>query len=475
MLSTLIPQPVSVTSKPGKFVLSSEREIWVNDPALLKTAEILQDSIMREMQLGLAVAEGSNHGQIELRIEDNQEEEAYSLSIKPHAILLSAGDPAGIFMGMQTLLQLFYQDPDGHWLAEACEIEDAPRYPWRGVMLDVARHFFPVEVVKRVIDLISLYKFNRLHLHLTDDQGWRIEIKQWPKLTTVGARTQVGGGEGGFYTQEDYLDLVAYAAERFIMVVPEIDLPGHTNAALASYPELHIEGEIPSLYTGTEVGFSTLQVNKPLTYQFIEEVLGEIAALTPGAYIHIGGDEAKSTDPADYAPFIHKVQEILNRLGKQMIGWQEIGRAYLKPGTFVQYWNVFEEFNPLPEGVGLIMSPGNYAYLDMKYNPDCPLGLSWAGMVNSEQSFSWDPADHYAVQQPERVIGLEAVLWSETLEAIADIEYMLFPRLLGLAEIGWAPAQPRAFKTFRTRLPRHGRRLAALDVNFYRTPLLDWD
>ncbi len=353
-------------------------------------------------------------------------------------------------------------------------IRDYPRFGWRGMMLDVARHFFDVEDVKRLIDLMAYYKLNRLHLHLTDDQGWRLMIESWPKLATVGGSTAVGGGTGGFYTQADYAEIVAYAQSRYIMVVPEIDLPGHTNAALASYPELNCDDQAPPLYTETEVGFSSLCINKEITYRFVDDVIGEVAALTPGPYIHIGGDEALSTDKEEYIAFIGRVQEIVRAHGKQMIGWEEIAQADLDPSSIAQHWHDEQARVAVEQGVKVIMSPGAHAYLDMKYDDATPLGLDWAGTVNVEKAYDWDPATHIHGVSEADILGVESPLWSETLETIADIEIMTFPRLLGHAEIGWSPATGRSWDEYRQRLATHGPRLTALAVHFYRSPLIQW-
>jgi len=404
-------------------------------------------------------------------------DEAYSLKIDETTITLTAPSPAGLFMGVQTLLQLPRPFPRNRHpiVLPQCKIYDIPRFEWRGVMLDVARHYFSVSDVKRVIDLISRYKFNHLHLHLTDDQGWRIEIKSWPKLAEIGGSTQVGGDLGGFYTQEDYTEIVSYALDRHIIIVPEIDMPGHTNAALASYPELNPDGKPPELYTGIEVGFSSLSIDKEITYQFISDVLREIAALTPGPYLHIGGDEAKSTKQADYKAFIEQIQNITASLGKQMIGWQEISQAQLIPGSIVQYWTDEADLGQIQEGVKVIMSPARRAYLDMKYHPDFDLGLNWAGYLNVQDAFEWDPVNYLESIPFQNILGLEAPLWSETLETIDEIEYMLFPRLLCYSEIGWSRNASQDFQEFGKRIGNHGPRLDTLDLNYYRSELINWD
>ena len=315
---------------------------------------------------------------------------------------------------------------------------------------------------------------NRLHLHLSDDQGWRIAVEAWPELAIHGGSTAVGGGPGGYYTQADYADLVAYARSRYVTVVPEIDMPGHTNAALASYPELNCDGEAPPLYTGVEVGFSSLCTGEEVTYRFVDDVVGEIAALTPGAYFHVGGDEAAATDAAGYVAFVERVQAIVRAHGKQMVGWEEIAQVDLAPNSIVQIWHGAQIQQVLQQGARVIMSPANRAYLDMKYDESTPLGLSWAGYVDVETAYTWDPATQVEGLSGEGLLGLEAPLWSETLETLADVEFMAFPRLAGYAEIGWSPAVGRSWDEYRLRLAAHGPRLRAMGVNFYPSPQVPW-
>jgi hexosaminidase len=315
-------------------------------------------------------------------------------------------------------------------------VSGEPRFEWRGVMLDVARHFFSVDDVKRFIDTIAPLQLNRLHLHLTDDQGWRLEITSWPKLAEVGGRTAVGGGPGGFYTQAEYRDLVAYAADREIAVVPEIDMPGHVNAALVAYPELAPAGVEPAPYTGIDVGFSTLDAANELTYRFVDDVLREVAALTPGAYVHIGGDEALSTQGEDYARFMARVFELVRSHGKQVVGWEEIAKLPLPPGALVQHWKDGElALRAVEQGARVIMSPATRTYLDMKLDATTKLGLEWAGYVSVRDASNWDPATQVEGVGEADVIGVEACIWSETLETFADVEYMAFPRLVGVAGV----------------------------------------
>jgi len=400
--------------------------------------------------------------------------EGYELSITTDAILLSASCPAGLFYGVQTLRQLLPVNPSETISLPAVSIKDIPRFTWRGAMLDVARHFFVVADVKRYIDLISHYKMNTLHLHLSDDQGWRIEIKSWPRLTEVGASTQVGGGGGGYYTQEQYKEIVDYARSRYITIVPEIDTPGHTNAALSAYAELNHSEEAPALYEGTEVGFSTLWINSEITYHFLNDVIGELARLTPTPYFHIGGDEARSTPEEEYKKFIKRVQEIVISHGKTAVGWGEIGEAELLQGTIAQQWVGTGYQNATRQGAKIILSPANKIYLDMKYDASSPLGLDWAGLISVKDSYDWEPGSTMDGLEESDILGIEAPLWTETIQTMKAIEYMAFPRLVGIAELAWSP-RGQNWEEYRQRLATHGQRMEAMGINFFRSPDVEWE
>jgi hexosaminidase len=410
----------------------------------------------------------------------NLGDEGYELTIDADGVRIVASKPAGLFYGVQTFRQLLpwsieYQAARPRPIAVPFgKIQDRPRFVWRGAMLDVARHFFGVDDVKRYIDLIALYKINRLHLHLSDDQGWRIEIKSWPNLTAHGAQTQVGGGAGGFYTQAQYADIVKYAHERFITIVPEIDMPSHTNAALASYPELNCDGNAPPLYSGIEVGFSTLCVDKDVTYKFIADVVREIAAMTPTPYFHIGGDENQKLTPDRFRTFIERVQSIVQQQGKEVVGWGDIAPATLLPTTIVQHWKPEASHVAAAKGAKLIVSPASKSYLDMKYDKTTVLGLNWAGEIEVRTAYDWDPVSALASHPPENIIGIEAPLWTETVATTGELDFMAFPRLPALAEIAWSPLTSKQWDDFSARLALHGRRWSALGVNFYRSPQIAW-
>src|SRR5690606_30968899 len=266
-----------------------------------------------------------------------------------------------------------------------------PRYAWRGAMLDVSRHFFGVDDVKHVIDLLALYKMNRLHLHLSDDQGWRLEIASWPKLTALGGSTEVGGGPGGFYTQAEFVEIVRYAADRFVEVIPEFDMPGHTNAALASYPELHCGEIAPPLVTGIRGGFSTVCRGGDATGRLVDDLVREVAAISPSPFVHIGGDEVEKLTPAQYAAFITRAEAIVRRYGKRMIGWDEVAAVALAPDSIVQVWRPGTPKGDVGQTGAVILSPADRLYLDMRYSPATPIGLEWAGHVDVRRSYDWEP------------------------------------------------------------------------------------
>jgi hexosaminidase len=408
-------------------------------------------------------------------------EEGYDLTITRGAATLVANRPAGLFRGIQTLRQLLPADVESdmgvahpEWPLPALSIVDQPRFAWRGAMLDVSRHFFTVDEVKQFIDLLALYKFNVLHLGHTNDQGWRIEIKSRPKLTSVGSTTQVGGGAGGFYTQQEYQGLVRYAQDRYITVVPEIDMPSHSNAALTAYPEVSCSVRPTQPYTGTDVGWSAFCVDKDETYALIDDIFREVAAMTPGPYIHIGGDEVQALTNEQYIRFVERVKPIINKYGKKMIGWEEITKARLDANTLAQQWKSDSVKSGLQYGTKLIMSPAKRVYLDMKYTPSTELGLTWAALVEVRDSYDWDPAAYMQGVTEANIVGVEAALWSETIRNITAAEYLTMPRLPAIAEVAWTPQARRDWENFRVRLSTHAPRWNYLGVNYYRSPQIPW-
>ena len=415
----------------------------------------------------------SPDGEIRLGLDPALAPEAYRLEITGAGVTLSGGSPQGVFWGVQTLLQSGPVLPGG-------VIEDEPRYAYRGAMLDLARHFFTPAEIKAHIDLLVQFKINHLHLHLTDDQGWRLEIPGWPRLTEVsgGAGTGCDGAGPGFLTVADYTDLVAYAAERFVTIVPEIDMPGHVNAVQVAYPELTADGEPVMPRTDAEVGYSSLVAGKEETYAFVEAVLKTVADLTPGPYLHIGGDECLSTPPEDYRAFLARVLPIPASLGKRVIGWHEIATTDLPADAIVQYWRIEAADDAVAraaaDGHRVIVSPADRTYLDMKYDEDTPLGLVWAGHVGVRQAYDWDPAERLPGVGEKAILGVEAPLWSETLRSVADVQYLTFPRLPAVAEVAWSPRANRDWESFRARLAAFGPVWDAAGVSYHRSPEIDW-
>jgi hexosaminidase len=488
--AAIIPKPVSIVPTGKSFSLTNRTDIYIHGESeeLMQIGQYLADNLKPSTGFNLkvkAIAKEPGRGDILLTLTANDTvlgDEGYELVITEQSVTLTAGKPAGIFYGVQTLLQLLPAEVEqdslqkGLWRMSTGTIRDYPAYGYRGTMLDVARHFFTPHEVKTYIDHLAAYKMNILHLHLSDDQGWRIEIKSWPNLATHGGETEVGGGEGGFYTQEQYSDIVKFAQTRFVTVIPEIDMPGHINAALASYPELNVSGKVTELYTGIDVGFSSLNTKSETTYKFVDDVITEIAALTPGRYFHIGGDESHATKISDYIPFVNRVQDIVESHGKQVLGWDEIALATLKPNTIVQYWaRADNALKGVKQGAKVLMSPAKYAYLDMKYDSTATYGLNWAGYIEIDKAYNWDPAALVPEIGKDNIIGIEAPLWSETVSDLTEAQYLIFPRLLGYAEIGWTPAELRSWDDYKIRLAEHGKRMKAMNINFYPSALINWN
>ncbi len=485
---TVVPAPVSRVDGTGSFPLSPSTAIVATDEAR-PVADYLAGALRNATGLPLVLAENGTiieDPAIVLATEPGHPDGGYVLRVAENGIRITASEPAGLFWGVQTLRQLVpvTADPDTGWAIPATTISDRPRFAYRGAMLDVARHFFSVDDVTHYLDAIALLKLNVLHLHLTDDQGWRLEIDGWPLLTEHGGSTQVGGGGGGFYTQDDYREIVARAQARFITIVPEIDLPGHTNAALASYPELTCDGAAPELYEGIDVGFSSLCIDNERTYEFLDDVLGQVAAITPGPWIHIGGDEALATPVADYLRFIVRASAIAAGTGKTVIGWHEMGKSPdLPTGTIGEYWGYTEPEGDAAElsrrfvdgGGKLIMAPADVAYLDIKYDESNPLGLVWAkGPTSLEEAYAWDPAAVIPGVGEADILGVEAPLWTETLASLDDLMTMAFPRIAAIAEIAWSPRGMRNFDEFAGRVAAFGAYLDKLGIPFHRTPRVPW-
>jgi hexosaminidase len=485
----LVPAPVSARPDPGQdFRLTASTAIHASAGAVA-AGEFLAQLLRPATGFPLPVLDGPAlaEGAIGLVLDPSIDgDESYRVRVAATSVRIAAATPAGLFAGVQTVRQLLPPaihggaTSPGPWDVSGGDVVDRPRFRHRGAMLDVARHFFNVAEVKRFVDLIAQYKLNVLHLHLTDDQGWRIEIKSWPELTRVGGATQIGGGPTGFFTQADYREIVAHAAACHMTVIPEIDMPGHTNAALASYAELNADGVAPPAFlrSGSAVGFSSLSTDNELTYRFVDDVLGEVAALTPGEYLHVGTDEAHATTEDGYVAFVKRALATVARHGKKAIGWHELLKADPPAAAVAQYWGTTDEHPQVAQaaarGNPIILSPATRAYLDMKYTTETPIGFKWAAYIDVADAYGWDPGTFLRDVPEAAVLGVEAPLWTETVERFDQVEYMAFPRLAAIAELGWSPRSAHDWPGFARRLAAQGPRLAQAGVNFYRSTQIAW-
>lgn len=474
----IAPRPASASVTDGTFAIAPGTTIAVSDDGLVPTAELFAAVLRPSTGFALPVSR-ADQGSIVLRLDpslDDLGDEGYELTVTPESVVIAAPRSAGVFYGTQTLRQMLSSRVEqgslqpGPWVISTGVVRDRPRFAWRGLMIDVARHFFTVDDLRRHVDAMSYYKMNRLHLHLTDDQGWRIEIGAWPELTSIGGATEVGGGEGGYYTQAEYSEIVEYAAARHVTVVPEIDMPGHTRAALASIPELNCDGVAPEPYTGVSVGISSLCIGLPITETFVRDVVGEVASLTPGAYFHVGGDEAKQTSDEDYVAFMTMVSAIVNENGKEMIAWEEVAHAGLGAGVVAQHWLEEElAITAFEAGSPILLSPATRTYLDMKYDLSSPPGIGnfWAGFIDVRMGYDWDPGAWLAGVPEERIAGIEAPLWTETIDTSEELDWMIYPRLIGYAELGWSPREGHDVEGYLVRVEGHGARLEGIGVGYW--------
>lgn len=415
---------------------------------------------------------------------------AYRVEVAERRVTLSALAVDGLLHAVTVLEQLAQRDaapdvdaagpdgPAGTVRLPAVVVVDAPRFGWRGLSVDVARHFFGPEVLRTVVDVMASLRLNVLHLHLTDDQGWRLDVPSRPQLVDVSSKTAVGDDPGGYYSVDDLAELTAYARARGITVVPEIDLPGHVNAALHALGELTPSGEPTDPYTGIEVGFSRLHADLPTTEPFLRDVLTDVAAMTPGPYLHIGGDEVHTMEREEYARLIETAARIVEGTGKTVVGWQEVAKATLTPGTVVQLWDErdgAELVRPAIEaGALLLLSPASKVYLDLKYDARTPIGLEWAGHVELRDSYDWDPLAVVPGVPESSVVGVEAAIWTETVRTPDDLFLLLLPRLAAVAEVAWTHADGRSWEGFGERVRHLARSWDAAGLRWYRSPQVPW-
>jgi len=513
-IPAIVPRPAHVTVQPGAFTLRAGTVI-VTDRALRKVGELLADYLFPATGLRLAVATAAPAGTpaISIRLDSTLArlgDEGYRLDVSRSRVAIRAYRAAGAFYGIETLRQLlppaiFRQAEMAGvaWSVPGIAIEDLPRFAWRGVHLDVARHFMPKEFVKKLIDLAALNKLNRFHWHLTDDQGWRLEIKQYPRLTQVGAwRPQTiigrpdrdstkwrfdGQPHGGFYTQDDVREIVAYARARFVTIVPEIEMPGHSQAAIAAYPELGNRGDTLPVWMGWGVDENILNPGDA-TVRFYQNVLTEVMALFPGRWIHIGGDEAPKTqwkasplaqtrirelglkdEDELQSWFTHRMDEFLTAHGRTLVGWDEILQGGLAPNAVVMSWRgVDGGIAAAQAGHDVVMAPGSHTYFDHYQSADTvaePLAIG--GYLPLDTVYAFEPVPPaLTASEARHVLGAQGQLWTEYVPDAKRAEYMVFPRVCALAEVLWTPPEERDYGDFTRRLVTHLQRLAVLDVNY---------
>ena len=511
----IIPRPAHITRQPGTFTLTATTLI-TTDRATHALGELLGDYLFPATGFRLPVRTGAappGVPVISIRLDSalaRLGDEGYRLDVARARIAIRAYRAAGAFYALQTLRQLLPPEifrqatvTGVAWVAPAVAIEDAPRFAWRGIHLDVARHFMPKEFVKKVVDLAALHKLNRFHWHLTDDQGWRIEIKQYPRLTQVGAwrrETLVGRSNkdsttwrfdgqphGGFYTQDDIREIVAYARARFVTVVPEIEMPGHSQAAIAAYPELGNTGDTVPVWTRWGVDENILNPSDA-TIQFEQNVLSEVMALFPGRWIHVGGDEAPKTqwkaslvaqarmrdlglkdEDELQSWFTRRMDEFLTAHGRSLIGWDEILQGGLAPNATVMSWRGTEGgIAAARAGHDVVMAPGSHTYFDYYQSTDTtrePLAIGGFLPLDTVYAFEPVPAELTA-DEARHVLGAQGQVWTEYIPDPKRVEYMAFPRACALAEVLWTPSDLKDYADFRRRLAAHLARLDVLDVNY---------
>ena len=510
----VIPQPVEVQVNPGFFIPNTNTQIII-PPGLesLSEADFLKVYLVQATGFELPISNEEKFKNV-IRFEYIKDQgagpEGYELEVTDKLVLVRAATNAGFFYAVQSLLQLLPPQvfantrEDIKWQIPACHIHDYPRFSWRGMHLDVSRHFFPVDFVKKYIDLIAMHKMNKFHWHLTDDNGWRIEIKKYPKLTEVAAwsvdRTHEHWREaappkpgekatyGGFYTQDDIREVVAYAAERHVEVIPEIEMPGHTSEVFAAYPELSCTGE--ELYVQPGSYWPNVDIfcaGKEETFTFIQNVLTEVMELFPSDYVHIGGDEATKdrweacllcqkrmkdegliNEQELQSWFVKRIEKFLNAHGKKLIGWDEILEGGLAPEATVMSWRGFQGgIEAAQQGHDVVMCPTSYCYFDYyQADPDFqPEAIG--GMITLKKVYAFEPIPiELNAEQSKHILGAQGNLWTEYVQTPEHAEYMVLPRMTALAEVVWGPVQSRNWNDFLIRLQEQFKRFENLGVNY---------
>ena len=476
----LIPLPAEVQWNNSYYVIPQQNIVCYSGEG--REASQWLEKLLLKTGLSVSTQNSGTCGnwqiQQDFSLQETLGEEGYQLNITDEGVNLRAASKAGLFYGIQTLRQMFPSEIENEELRKQVvlrqgSIKDQPEFSWRGTMVDVARSFFGLDYLKRHVDRIALYKMNRLHLHLSDDQGWRIEIKGWPKLTEEGSKGSVRRGRSGFLTQDQYQELQEYALARNIIIIPEIDMPGHIYSALAAYPELNCDeysnlspkrATPPEKFQDYNVGWSKLCLEKPGIYDFVSDVIGEMAEITKGPWIHIGGDEIE--DPR-YREFVVKADSIVQTYGKTTIGWEEVTQAEVSSSLISQAWRGTVE--SVVKDIKVIHSLCSQFYFDHANIPGQENTNNWC----KKSGVSLEDAYSFANDNPN-VVGVEAPVWSEFVLTDEMMDNRFWPRAIAAAEIGWTSGERRNFESFKHRLGRQGYRLRALNINFFRTPGIDW-
>ncbi len=502
----IIPQPSQLNMREGTFLLGQETGIFYDaeNTDLKNIAGLFKKYLQK--YYGFQLPENAKaKGSVTFRLIKSLPlgDEGYMLKVDKKGILITASAPAGIFYGVQTLKQMIPvpQEDNTRLAVNYVDIKDQPRFKWRGLHLDVGRHFFPVSFIKKYLDYMAMYKLNTFHWHLTEDQGWRLEIKKYPELTEISHwrdQTVVGHardsevydgiGYGGFYTQDQVKDLVKYAAERYITIVPEIEMPGHTSAVLAAFPELGCTGGPYKVETSWGVKKEVFCAGKEETFRFLENVLDEVCELFPSEYIHIGGDECPkdrwkecpacqkrmkdeglSSEHELQSYFIQRIEKYLNSKGRQIIGWDEILEGGLAPGATVMSWRGEKGgIAAAKEKHNVVMSPNSYLYFDYYQSEDTekePLAIG--GFLPLEKVYSYEPVPkELADDEKHFILGAQANVWTEYIASTMKAEYMLFPRVCALAEVVWSPKDKKNFTDFEKRMDTEYQRLDMYGVNY---------
>lgn len=499
---TIIPEPYQVTVNQGKYVIGNDVKI-VSQQGFSNTmpeAQLIQKIL--EENTGIKVEISTDEvdyarNQIRL-IEDNQikNPEGYLLNIGKPGITLQAPSRQGLFYACQTLQQLFPVSLEGKEtnILPYCTIEDFPRFSFRALMLDPARHFLPLDDLKKYIETMAMYKFNKLHIHLTDDQGWRIEIKKYPQLTEIGSWRDETEGDGkkhgGYYTQDQLKELVAYAKAHFIDIIPEIDMPGHSMGALAAYPELACFPDTFEVVTSIGIEKNLMCAGNENVYNFYDDVFEELASIFPYPEIHIGGDEAP-TDKWEVCPkcqnaikinglenehelmayFFKRINELLVKYDKKPLLWYEETVSHYPEGSTVYLWRNGTAERVLQatreKGLKLICSPGEHAYFDYPQSKGDKMYLpDWMPILTLEQVYYFDPGYGLSKNEQKHIIGVEACLWGENIKDIDGLFYMTFPRAFALSEAGWSVMENRSWDNFSRKIDKNLMFLLERGVNF---------